>query len=54
MLVFMYVCRVISDRAADSGSLSSKKLRETGFRFKYGVEEIFGDAIRCCKQKGIL
>ncbi|XP_024019065.1 vestitone reductase-like [Morus notabilis] len=35
-------------------SLSTKKLLDSGFQFKYGVEEIFNDAIECCKEKGYL
>ncbi|XP_023759784.1 vestitone reductase isoform X1 [Lactuca sativa] len=35
-------------------SVSSKKLLGTGFEFKYGLEEMFDDAIECCKQKNIL
>ncbi|XVF33500.1 hypothetical protein REPUB_Repub17cG0173900 [Reevesia pubescens] len=34
--------------------LSSKKLLDTGFKFKYGVEEMFDGAIKCCKEKGYL
>ncbi|GMI73581.1 BRI1-5 ENHANCED 1 [Hibiscus trionum] len=34
--------------------LSSKKLLNTGFKFNYGVEEMFDDAINCCKEKGYL
>ncbi|GMJ01573.1 BRI1-5 ENHANCED 1 [Hibiscus trionum] len=34
--------------------LSSNKLLETGFKFNHGVEEMFGDAINCCKEKGYL
>lgn len=33
---------------------SSKKLLDTGFQFKHGLEEMFDDAIECCKQKNIL
>ncbi|KAF7826004.1 vestitone reductase-like [Senna tora] len=33
---------------------SSKKLIEAGFEFKYGLEEMFVDAIQSCKQKGFL
>ncbi|XP_076942456.1 vestitone reductase-like [Bidens hawaiensis] len=35
-------------------SVSSKKLLGTGFEFKYGVEEMFDDAIECCKRNNIL
>ncbi|KAG4192252.1 hypothetical protein ERO13_A07G145600v2 [Gossypium hirsutum] len=34
--------------------LSSKKLLETGFEFKNGVEEMFDGAIQCCKERGYL
>uniref|UniRef100_A0A2P2IXC7 Uncharacterized protein MANES_05G045600 n=1 Tax=Rhizophora mucronata TaxID=61149 RepID=A0A2P2IXC7_RHIMU len=31
--------------------LSSKKLLESGFEFKYGIDEMFDGAIQCCKEK---
>ncbi|KAJ7962190.1 Dihydroflavonol-4-reductase [Quillaja saponaria] len=34
--------------------LSSKKLLDSGFRFKYGFDEMFDEAIQCCKEKGYL
>ncbi|GKV00004.1 hypothetical protein SLEP1_g12768 [Rubroshorea leprosula] len=34
--------------------LSSKKLLESGFKFKYNIEEMLDDAIKCCKDKGYL
>ena len=34
--------------------LTSKKLMEDGFKFKYSLEEMFEDAIECCKEKGYL
>ncbi|KAK8631003.1 hypothetical protein V6N13_079770 [Hibiscus sabdariffa] len=34
--------------------LSSKKLLDTDFKFNYGVEKMFDDAINCCKEKGYL
>nr|KYP52299.1 Dihydroflavonol-4-reductase [Cajanus cajan] len=33
--------------------LSSKKLKDAGFVFMYGLEEMLDDAIQCCKQKGL-
>ncbi|KAL9298408.1 hypothetical protein ACSQ67_024304 [Phaseolus vulgaris] len=33
--------------------LSSKKLIDAGFVFKYGIEEMLDDAIQCCKEKGL-
>ncbi|XP_027107836.1 vestitone reductase-like isoform X1 [Coffea arabica] len=38
----------------ESGSLSSKKLLETGFEYKYSIEDMFDAAIQCCKQNGFL
>jgi len=35
-------------------SISSKKLKDCGFKFEYGVEEMFREAIQCCKEKGYL
>ncbi|KAK9056244.1 hypothetical protein SSX86_027334 [Deinandra increscens subsp. villosa] len=35
-------------------SVSSEKLLGTGFQFKYGIEEMFDDAIECCKRNNIL
>ncbi|XAR54133.1 Vestitone reductase [Bertholletia excelsa] len=32
--------------------LSSKKLLDSGFKFKYGFEEMFDGAIQSCKEKG--
>ncbi|XP_028754158.1 vestitone reductase-like [Neltuma alba] len=34
--------------------LSSKKLIDAGYEFKYGLEEMLVDAIECCKEKGYL
>ncbi|KAG9138025.1 hypothetical protein Leryth_001281 [Lithospermum erythrorhizon] len=34
--------------------ISSKKLLDTGFKFKYGLEDIYDGAVECCKKKGIL
>lgn len=33
--------------------LSSKKLLETGFKYEYGIEEMFDGAIQSYKEKGI-
>ncbi|XVF79883.1 hypothetical protein PTKIN_Ptkin15bG0026400 [Pterospermum kingtungense] len=33
---------------------SSKKLLDAGFKYKYRVEEMFDDAIQCCKERGYL
>ncbi|KAJ1407212.1 hypothetical protein SESBI_24535 [Sesbania bispinosa] len=34
--------------------LISKKLVDAGFEFKYSVEDMFDDAIQCCKENGYL
>ncbi|KAK6918535.1 NAD-dependent epimerase/dehydratase [Dillenia turbinata] len=34
--------------------LSTKKLLDTGFKYQYGLREMFDDAIQCCKTKGLL
>ncbi|XP_054784734.1 vestitone reductase-like [Prosopis cineraria] len=34
--------------------LSSKKLIDAGFEYKYGLEQMLVDAIECCKEKGYL
>ncbi|XP_018728316.2 vestitone reductase [Eucalyptus grandis] len=40
----------LKDRKATS--LSSKKLLDAGFEYKYGVEEMFDDMVRCCRALG--
>ncbi|CAL5192539.1 unnamed protein product [Lathyrus oleraceus] len=34
--------------------LTSKKIMDAGFEFKYSIEEMFEDTIECCKGKGFL
>ncbi|KAI3800466.1 hypothetical protein L1987_28557 [Smallanthus sonchifolius] len=34
--------------------VSSRKLLSTGFQFNYGIEEMFDDAVNCCKRNNIL
>lgn len=34
--------------------LNTKKLVDAGFEFKYTIEDMFDDAIQCCKEKGYL
>ncbi|XP_077235522.1 noscapine synthase SDR1-like [Tasmannia lanceolata] len=34
--------------------LSSEKLLNLGFKFKYGLEETYDGAIKCCKEKGFM
>ncbi|XP_073061319.1 vestitone reductase-like [Primulina eburnea] len=38
--------------SAKFSGFSSKKLLETGFKFQHGLEDMYDDAIRCCKEKG--
>ncbi|THF97376.1 hypothetical protein TEA_016372 [Camellia sinensis var. sinensis] len=33
---------------------SSKKLLDTGFKYKYRLEEMYDETIQCCKEKGFL
>ncbi|KAL0425853.1 UNVERIFIED_CONTAM: Vestitone reductase [Sesamum radiatum] len=42
------------DEGVKLTSLSSKKLLDTGFRYKNGLEEMFDEAIECCRQKGFI
>ncbi|KAK6918476.1 hypothetical protein RJ641_016898 [Dillenia turbinata] len=32
----------------------SKMLLDTGFEYKYGIQEMFEGEIECCKKKGLL
>ncbi|CAK9186522.1 unnamed protein product [Ilex paraguariensis] len=41
-------------KGAKYSTLSSKKLLDTGFKYKHGLEDMFDDAIQCCKEKGFL
>ncbi|KAK4578567.1 hypothetical protein RGQ29_028601 [Quercus rubra] len=41
-------------RGYKTASLSSKKLLDSGFKYKYGLNEMFDEAIQCCKEKGFL
>ncbi|KAG9155594.1 hypothetical protein Leryth_024351 [Lithospermum erythrorhizon] len=44
----------VENQPSKISGISSKKLLDAGFNFKYGLEEIYDDAIECCKQKGFL
>ncbi|XP_021613032.1 vestitone reductase isoform X2 [Manihot esculenta] len=35
-------------------NLSSMKLMDLGFKFGFGIEDMFGGAIQCCRDKGLL
>ncbi|KAK9273299.1 hypothetical protein L1049_018106 [Liquidambar formosana] len=37
-----------------TAGLSSKKLSDSGFKFKCGLDEMYDGAIQCCKEKGFL
>ncbi|XP_057435472.1 vestitone reductase-like [Lotus japonicus] len=41
-------------KGAKLPSLISKKLVDAGFEFKHSLEEMFEDAIQCCKERGHL
>ncbi|KAI5428990.1 vestitone reductase isoform X2 [Lathyrus oleraceus] len=41
-------------KGARLAELNSKKLVAAGFEFKYSVDDMFEDAIQCCKEKGYL
>ncbi|KAL2330490.1 hypothetical protein Fmac_018071 [Flemingia macrophylla] len=41
-------------KGAQLPHLTSKKLEDAGFEFKYSIEDMFVDAIECIKQKGYL
>lgn len=54
-----YQIPIIEDSMEESSGLkypglSSKKLLDTGFKFKYGPEEMYDGAIECCKIRGLL
>ncbi|XP_047983021.1 vestitone reductase-like [Salvia hispanica] len=40
--------------AVKSSGLSTKKLEETGFKYENGLDEMFDDAIKACKEKGLM
>uniref|UniRef100_A0A6N2MJ47 NAD-dependent epimerase/dehydratase domain-containing protein n=1 Tax=Salix viminalis TaxID=40686 RepID=A0A6N2MJ47_SALVM len=41
-------------KGSKSSDVSSKKLLDSGFKFRYGLDEMFEGAIQCCKEKGFL
>ncbi|PNX96401.1 dihydroflavonol-4-reductase [Trifolium pratense] len=41
-------------KGAGLPDLNTKKLVDAGFEFKYSVDDMFDDAIQCCKEKGYL
>ncbi|KAI8025073.1 hypothetical protein LOK49_LG02G00603 [Camellia lanceoleosa] len=54
-LVFMAMAMIFDKiEGFKTPSLSSKKLLDSGFKFKYGLDEMFDEAFLCCKEKGFL
>ncbi|KAK6920269.1 hypothetical protein RJ641_016173 [Dillenia turbinata] len=47
------VMKLISLRVP-SPKISSKKLLDLGFNYKYGLEEMFDGATQSCKEKGFI
>lgn len=50
----VYCIPVLDCTDIQGPKISSKKLLDTGFKFKYGLEDIYDGAVECCKKKGIL
>ncbi|XP_077235518.1 noscapine synthase SDR1-like [Tasmannia lanceolata] len=46
--------RELEEEEEEPNCLSSQKLLNLGFKFKYGLEEMYDGAIKCCKEKGFL
>ena len=50
-----HFCRSLSGiQGYRTPGVSSKKLLDTGFVFKHGLDEMFDGAVQCCKEKGFL
>lgn len=47
-------CRSLCGGAIKFNGISSTKLVDAGFRFEYGLEEMYDGAIECCKERGLL
>jgi vestitone reductase len=57
MFIFVWFClfsELKEIKGARLPDLNSKKLVDAGFEFKYSVDDMFDDAIQCCKEKGYL
>lgn len=53
--IFILGCRSLKDvKGYIFTDVSSKKLLDAGFQYKYGIEEMFDGAIQSCKEKGYL
>lgn len=49
------LCRILDKvEGYKAPTLSSTKLLNSGFRFKYGLDGMFDEALQCCKEKGYL
>lgn len=53
-MVFGFVSILSEMEEEEPFHLSSQKLLDLGFKFKFGLHEMFDGAIECCKQKGFL
>lgn len=55
IMFFFPLCSSLREvRGYKCPRLSSKKLLDSGFRYKYGVKEMFDGAIQCCREKGYI
>ena len=50
----MYTSRFEDVLETPKVNLSSKKLVDSGFSFKFGIDEIYDDAVEYMKSKGLL
>lgn len=53
-MVFGFVSILSEMEEEEPFHLSSQKLLDLGFKFKFGLHEMFDGAVECCKQKGFL
>ncbi|PNY00515.1 dihydroflavonol-4-reductase-like protein, partial [Trifolium pratense] len=60
-LIFLFECDNANESSMETKNddakfteLSSRKLLDSGFKFKYGVNDMYDAAIQSCKEKGIL
>ena len=54
-LIYSLSCSLLKEITGHKfPDISSKKLIDAGFEYKYELEHMVEDAIRCCKEKGFL
>ena len=53
-ILICFLDRSLKDNIKGFKGMSSKKLMDCGFEFKYGLDEMFDEAIQCCKEKGYI